>query len=141
MWKQGKCNEREGHTGMEERERESGRSLFERFAVELGIEQEDEQVNVDFGLLEDVEDGNALELHAQQVLNVQLHLLDRHAHELGRDVEHARLGRRADVEVGRLEVGLRQTFNVDQDSLALQFRCWVVQRRPTHPIPAENENL
>ena len=45
------------------------RSFFQRFAVEFAIEQENEEVDVDFGFLENVEHRHAFELHLQQVLH------------------------------------------------------------------------
>ena len=61
--------------------------------VKLCVQEEEQQVDVDFGLPEHVHDCYAFVLELQEVLDVDVHVLKSDAHELGVDLEHS-VGRR-----------------------------------------------
>lgn len=84
---------------------------------ELLVEQEDEEIDVDFGFVKEFHDSHTLILQLQEVLVVELKLLHVHTQELGIDEKPSCLVSRSDVKDDVSEVRNREIFNFHQDAL------------------------
>lgn len=73
------------------------------FFKELLVEEEDEQVDIHFGLIEHLHHGHALVLELQEVLVLEQELLHLHAQEASLDPEAPSLRPRTNVEHNVLE--------------------------------------
>ena len=81
------------------------------FSIELGVEEVKEEVNINLGLPEHVEDRLALVLKPQQLLDVEGELLHLHPHEPDRDLEHSLLLQREEDHLHVLEMIIRETLD------------------------------
>ena len=70
-----------------------------------------EEVDIDLGLAEHVENGLALVLEPQQLLDVEGQLLHLDPHESNRDLEHSLLLQRQENHLHVLEMIVRETLN------------------------------
>ena len=97
------------------------------FSIKLCVKEVEEEVNIDLGLAKHVEDGLALVLEPQKLLNVEGELLHLYPHKPNRYLEHALLFQGQENHLHVLEMIVRETLDLLKDPLLVKLGGGVLE--------------